>query len=740
MFSYKSSKETPISRDVIILSNPELLERVDKLRDLNIGQHVPLPQLVVVGDQSSGKSSLLESLSGIPFPKDQSLCTRHATQITSRRDSDESVHICIIPGPHASDEHREQIKGFHMQLPSGSEFQKQFTDILKKANEKMGLRMDLSTGSGAVFSQDVLKIEVRGPQEDYLTIIDVPGIFRTTTQGTTKDDMNLVRDMVKGYIKDDRTMILAVLPSNVDIATQEILELAEDYDKLGERTLGVLTKPDLVHEESAQAAVCDLVQGKKHPLTLGYFLVRNRGSSNGFRGQSELDKMFQSKPWADLPKERVGIEALRDQLKSLLGKITRREFPKLIQDVNGQIRECKKELDALGLPRQDEREQRNFLNRIAGAFQDRARAALAADYNADPVFGHDELRLITRVMNITDVFGADFRENAHSQQFENLELLKSPVAGEMGAQESVDCGHQEYPTDPIIDNLRGLLEKSKVDDIAPEELSELDDVITPFSEIPKPQGNFAAWIKDVHLRSRGMDLGTFNPHFLSLAFAEQSSKWGDVTNIYMTRVILTIHRFIVAALESVCSEDHVRNHLWASIIDRVIESYKMATDQASLLIKVEQRKQPYTLNRQFAQALSKARGHRITELLRPTAMKDARQYGGLQYMVKLDDIAKAAEGKRNVEQLQEDIHDILQAYYSLAADRFIDNVFQLAVDYCLLHGPSSPLKVFTQEWVINLEPEELERLVGETKLAKKRRQRLAKKIEDLSNALKILRS
>jgi hypothetical protein len=71
---------------------------------------------------------------------------------------------------------------------------------------------------------------------------------------------------------------------------------------------------------------------------------------------------------------------------------------------------------------------------------------------------------------------------------------------------------------------------------------------------------------------------------------------------------------------------------------------------------------------------------------RPSRRKDTRQYGELQYMVNLDDIAKAAEGKSNVEQLQEEIHDILHAYYSLALDRFIDNVFQLAVDYYLLHG------------------------------------------------------
>lgn len=103
----------------------------------------------------------------------------------------------------------------------------------------MGIRTDTSSGEGTVFSEDILKIEICGPDEDYLTVIDVPGIFRNPIEGiTTKDDVQLVRNMVKEYIKNNRTIILAVLPSNVDIATQEILTLADD--KAGERTEGTL--------------------------------------------------------------------------------------------------------------------------------------------------------------------------------------------------------------------------------------------------------------------------------------------------------------------------------------------------------------------------------------------------------------------------------------------------------------------------------------------------------------------
>ncbi|KAF4448356.1 hypothetical protein F53441_8231 [Fusarium austroafricanum] len=717
------------------LSSLALLEKVDKLRDLNIGHHVPLPQLVVVGDQSSGKSSLLESLTGIPFPNDQALCTRHATQITSRRDEADHVDIRIIPGPHASDDHKQHVEAFNMPKTPSSEFRQKLPDIMRKANERMGLRADVSAGDGDVFSEDILKIEVHGPDQDYLTIIDVPGIFRATTQGTTKEDMVMVKDLVKRYIKDESTIILAVLPSNVDVATQEILELAGEFDKDGIRTLGVLTKPDLVLEPSAQSSVCDLIHGRKRPLTLGYYLVRNRGPNTDQQGQSDLDHIFRTEPWIGLPRNRLGIQALKEQLEALLFQITQREYPRLLHDVRNEIKTCKRELDSLGPSRQDEREQRRFLSHIAGTFQDRARAALAANYNEDPVFEQVDLRLITHVVNITDLFRAEFQHRAHSRNFQDLELSRTPLEPDAPA----DDYYQVTTPTSMMDNLQELLRNAKVDDITQKENEELGDLIDLSHDLPLPQEDVSAWIEDVYLHTRGLDLGTFNSNVVAMAFSEQSQKWEVMTKTYMSRVIITLHRFIATAIGSVCSREQGFDQLWSSILDSLVEQYQMAMSQATQLVDVERHKKPYTLNRQFAEALSKARAQRITELLRPRARRDTKQYGELQYMVNLDDIAKAAEGKSNMEQVQEEIHDILQAYYHLALDRFIDNVFQLAVDYSLLHGPQSPLKVFTQEWVINLEPEQLERIVGETKPTKARRSKLAKEIKNLSSALKILK-
>lgn len=92
----------------------------------------------------------------------------------------------------------------------------------------------------STFSADVFKIELSGPDRENLSIIDIPGIFRTATDGvTTKDDIDLVKNMVSNWIQDERTIILAVVSANVDIATQEILTMAEKADPKGLRTLGV---------------------------------------------------------------------------------------------------------------------------------------------------------------------------------------------------------------------------------------------------------------------------------------------------------------------------------------------------------------------------------------------------------------------------------------------------------------------------------------------------------------------
>ncbi|KAF2818309.1 hypothetical protein CC86DRAFT_433837, partial [Ophiobolus disseminans] len=141
------------------------------------------------------------------------------------------------------------------------------------------------------FSNNTLKIEICGPEQEHFTIIDVPGIFRVSSPPFINDaDVDLVRNMVEFYIQNNWMIILAFNPSilpvyalfshrdmlsNVDITTRAILKMAEKADPSSMRTIGVLTKPDLVTEVASRKAMKDLVLGKEKQLQLGYCVLKN---------------------------------------------------------------------------------------------------------------------------------------------------------------------------------------------------------------------------------------------------------------------------------------------------------------------------------------------------------------------------------------------------------------------------------------------------------------------------------
>ncbi|UNI23801.1 hypothetical protein JDV02_009598 [Purpureocillium takamizusanense] len=663
------------------LTSPSRLQKIDQLREKNVGKHLPLPQLVVVGDQSSGKSSLLETLTGIPFPRGQELCTRYATQISHRRDELESINISIIPGPQATPSEKSRLEEYRKSVKSTTDLHAQFEAILDEVNIHMGVRTSKNKQGDKTFSEDVLKIEKCGPDEDYLTVIDVPGIFRKITEGiTTERDKELVSNMVKDYIRDDRTVILAVLPSNVDVTTQEILALAEEYDKEGERTLGVLTKPDLVTEHSAKAVVCNLVEGKRHPLNLGYYVVRNRGET-----RQMLDETRQA-------------------------------------------------LVELGQSRQTEREQQQYLVTIASTFQNMARAALDADYSAHPALRKDELRLITSIINLTDRFNCDFVTSSHTRSFQSINVSESdPESEEEGSTGGDDSDEGDV----------GSLQLGRSDGYEfqvpdPKEYPELEKIVTTEKNSESPAEDVMEWIKNIYRRSRGAELGTFGPGLLSSTFREQSDKWASMTRTYLGKVILIIHGFIMRALGEICTDSRVREELISTIMTDLLARYKAGMDQGKFLVDVERNRKPYTLNPYFTTHLQKSRSLRVTENFRAMA-HDKDTDVGKRYVVDLDSIRSSVNDKTNMEHAKEDIHDILEAYYKIARERFVDNIYQQAVDHCLLSGPASPLRLFSEQWVLELDEHKLADIAGESRSIRERREKLKKKVHDLEVAMDILR-
>ena len=138
-----------------------------------------------------------------------------------------------------------------------------------------------------------------------------------------------VRHSVGNYMRNPRSIMLAFVPANVDIATQEIIEIARELDPDGMRTLRIFTKPDLV-DKGAEEKIIELVEGKQESQELGWVVVRNLGQKDlqDPSKSRDFEEIFsRSPPWNRLSNDNYGIEALRTRLQALLASNVRREFP-----------------------------------------------------------------------------------------------------------------------------------------------------------------------------------------------------------------------------------------------------------------------------------------------------------------------------------------------------------------------------------------------------------------------------
>ncbi|KAK1635111.1 dynamin family protein [Colletotrichum phormii] len=727
------------------LGNRNLLDKIDKLRELGISRQIALPQLVVVGDQSSGKSSVLESLTGYYFPRSVGLCTRHATEIVCRREHTPGIVVTIQPAD-AISERAELARSFRREL---KELKGQaFADVLREAScLVMGLKSN-ENSEGAAFSKDVLRVEICGPNEEHLTIIDVPGV-------STARDVALVKSMVKDYIKDSRTIILAVIPCNVDVATQTILTYAAEADPEGKRTLGVLTKPDLVSENATREAAMDLVRGKRRDIQLGYYVVKNRGADDSSSSKEARDaeekSFFGEEPWSRLDKSRLGIPALRIRLRELLMDRTKSEFPKVRREINERLVEAKAKLEALGQPRSTADEQRAYFGKIVSRFSDLKNFGLDAYYTGDPIFDkRPELRLATRIREMNTAFTSMFFKSAHTRNFDDLvekKLAKTDdpesddpeQGGEEGGDKAQATRSSEDDSDEDEDVTRDDLYKIAFS-VPSDEYGELDAVLSESCRCPAPRNDsIMKHLEQLHLMSRGFEMGTFSSHMLPTAFREQSKKWEAITLAHVSNAILVVHHFIYGVVKESCSDEQVLEALWSSILEDLVSRYQKAMNQAKLLIRVEREGRSITYNPAFDGDLNKVKAKRSAKKFDKLKISLNHTSGPAEF-VRYSDLKEEVTHEKGTSATSCIIHDVLQSYYKVASARFSDMICAHVVDYFLLGAEDSPLNVLSPNRIFQMKAEQLEMVAGEDTLSKSAREILKNDIMLFEQGRKVLRT
>ncbi|XP_023373873.1 interferon-induced GTP-binding protein Mx2 [Otolemur garnettii] len=192
------------------------IDLVDSLRALGVEQDLALPAIAVIGDQSSGKSSVLEALSGVALPRGTGIVTRCPLVLKLKKQQGP----CEWAG-------RLSYRNMQLQLRHPNDVEAQ----IRKAQ-------NLLAGDGAGISHELISLEITSPEVPDLTIIDLPGIARVA-MGNQPQDIGLqIKALIKKYIQKQQTINLVVVPCNVDIATTEALSMAQEVDPDGDRTIG----------------------------------------------------------------------------------------------------------------------------------------------------------------------------------------------------------------------------------------------------------------------------------------------------------------------------------------------------------------------------------------------------------------------------------------------------------------------------------------------------------------------
>ena len=543
----------------------KLLDIIDSLRSQGLSSYISLPQLVVCGDQSAGKSSVLEAISGVAFPTKDNLCTRFATEVVLRRDAKSSVHVTILPDVDRPDEEKEELRGF--QAPTAS--LEELPDLVEMAKEKMGLNRNTKA-----FSRDILRMELSGPEQPHLTLVDLPGLIHAESKQQSTQDVELVASLVRSYIANARSIVLAVVSAKNDYANQIVTKFAREVDPKGFRTLGIITKPDMLHVGSeSEAAYLELARNEDVQFRLGWHVLRNRdfdtkNSSTAERNDAERE-FFSIGVWQTLPLHSLGVESLRPRLSNVLKEQIISELPELIKDIESGLADCRKRLRHLGDARGTANEQRLYLVHISETFSSLLSSASNGVYDQD-FFGDAR----------TDV-GFKNRLRAVVQDL----LLDY-------AQAMRTDGHLEQIISDDEDNIDGRVNIGK----------------PTFSRRSTLRSEYMEAVSELMRRTRGRELpGTFNPMIVGDLFFAQSQPWANLVHNYMDQIIAAA-RATVELILAHSADASTTESLLREIINPALEGcVEKLRQKVEEVLRPHQRGHPITYNHYFTDTIQKAR-------------------------------------------------------------------------------------------------------------------------------------
>ena len=362
--SNKAIKDNKDNKDNILFQKlRKLINLIDQLRDCGVNEYIKLPRICSLGTQSSGKSSVLESIVGLDFlPRGDGVVTRRPLEL----------RLCHINSgePWAVFEERKGVK---------------FTDFIK-VRETIEALTDEVCKSNKNIKDKPIVLNVYSQTCPDLTLVDLPGITRVPVGDQPDNIEEITKNMAIRYIDDPLTIILCVIAANNDIATSDGLKLAKQIDVSGSRTLGVLTKLDIM---DAGTDARKALMNEEIELKLGYVGVKNRSKQDLINKLSMAEtskkekEFFKSHPvYKNLPSGHLGTDVLINKLTKIYFRIIRENLPRIIKAINDRVKTAEEELASLGQPMPiDDAGKMSLLWNMINEYCDLFRNVLQGKYN-----------------------------------------------------------------------------------------------------------------------------------------------------------------------------------------------------------------------------------------------------------------------------------------------------------------------------------------------------------------------
>eukprot|EP01083_Nonionella_stella_P292983 996455_1 len=752
---------------------------VRSLRDSGAESLLPLPRIMVAGQQSAGKSSMLEVLSGIKFPQGSGTCTRYCTELRLTKSDipntfKGSVEFRTGKITGEADSKRWNENPLNLPIPESIISMEEVTGVLRDASRR--LLGDDHDG----FSDSVLVLTIESDLVETLDVIDTPGIVEA---GENEKEMEWLRKMVSGYMKQENTIILATVECAGDLKNQRFLEMVKAADPTQQRTKLILTKVDRIEEQDEERWV-EIVRGEgdwaAYSRVHGVHAVSCRTPTELKNGTDEAERQsrereeFKKQKWRFVNDNNLGSWNLKSEINRLLDDLVERTLPTIMEKAVTDLTQVTADLRGLPNPIAETQEgQVIALTNLVMRFVEESSKMMelsSAVGNRFEMFGrykaaNEALReALRKTQPLTARPPTTEKPNEPVVTEPGVKCgqtgifsFASPTTSRFGSSSASPFGAIREP--PSFASSNGFMADANSSEF-PSPISESSRSREEKAEIhgessvhnPKSKEYFAKVRKLVHdLRAR--ELPDIVPAFAREELIKEIvGQWREPAEKYLVEVHKLIQNGLHELVKIIAPNlPNLRSTLW-DMTDSLLESQReIASDRLVDILEAEL--YPFTMNEHYLRDL-KVRESRILEKNTISDAKIMAAFHKLNLPIEVSSFADL-EKKRpelvemlrhsvKTAQSEDDTGEIIdlvasvRGYVKVAYKRVADYV-PMMVDQALMRRFHNQIKHRFVGEIMNKPANEKHALLCETRKVRERRKELLEKQGILKNAVDQLR-